>query len=124
MALLLLTPLQQILNAYSDGLAERELRQQLAEAGFRATPPEIRGALHSRPDLFVSLTNRRWRLKSVLQEGRGQNVRLGAGSTRASPTRAMYNPMLFAKKRWGYNQECGEMFLWRTADDENGSLEP
>ena len=67
MASLLLTPLQQILNAHSDDLTERELRQQLAEAGFRATPPEIRGALHSRPDLFVSLTDGRWRLKSVLQ---------------------------------------------------------
>jgi len=67
MASLLLRPLQEILNAYPDGLNERQLRHQLASAGQRANPREIHSALESDPGVFVLLAGGLWRLKSVLQ---------------------------------------------------------
>lgn len=66
MASLLTAPLQEILNVHPEGLTEREIRQRLARAGFRANPREILSALQSCPDVFVPLAGGLWRLKAAL----------------------------------------------------------
>jgi ATP-dependent DNA helicase RecQ len=60
--------LQQVLNTYSAGLTEREIRRALIEEhGLRCTPREVREALNQHPDLFVSLAGGTWRSKAVVK---------------------------------------------------------
>ena len=60
--------IQQVLSEHADGLTERDIRRAIIEGvGRRCTPREVRKALHSRPDLFVSLAGGVWRLKAVVE---------------------------------------------------------
>ncbi len=60
--------IQQILNAHSDGLTEREIRRAVIEGlGLRCTPREVRETLHTHPDLFVPLAGGVWRSKAAVE---------------------------------------------------------
>lgn len=60
--------IQQILNSYSDGLTEREIRRALIEEhGLRCTPREVQEALNQHSELFVSLASGNWRSKAVVK---------------------------------------------------------
>lgn len=64
----LVAAIEKVLGANLDGLNEREIRRAVVEgAGLRRTPPEIRQALQSNPELFVPLAGGIWRLRAILQ---------------------------------------------------------
>lgn len=83
--------IEQVLRTHADGLNVREIRRAVVEeTGRRCRPAEVREALDTYPDTFVSLAGGRWRLKAVIE---AEDVAAGQAEPEREP-REVVRPFL------------------------------